>query len=177
MRKEKNMNTQIVVSSVTGNTLKVAKAIFESLVNSNKVDKCALVKVEDYKNSDDFENVLVGFWLDSGHADIKALEVIKSLKDKNVGIFGTLGGRPDSKGAFEVMQKTCESLDKSNVLLGNMFIQGKVSSEVLERMYVAFPHLKDDENHQKRIKEAATHPDATDLEMAAMTARKWLENL
>lgn len=43
------MNTQIVVSSVTGNTLKVAKAIFESLVNSNKVDKCALVKVEDYK--------------------------------------------------------------------------------------------------------------------------------
>ena len=58
MRKEKNMNTQIVVSSVTGNTLKVAKAIFESLVNSNMVDKCALVKVEDYKNSDDFENVL-----------------------------------------------------------------------------------------------------------------------
>ena len=53
------MNTQIVVSSVTGNTLKVAKAIFESLANSNKVDKCALVKVEDYKNSDDFENVLV----------------------------------------------------------------------------------------------------------------------
>ena len=46
------MNTQIVVSSVTGNTLKVAKAIFESLVNSNKVDKCALVNVEDYKNSD-----------------------------------------------------------------------------------------------------------------------------
>ena len=37
MRKEKNINTQIVVSSVTGNTLKVAKAIFESLVNSNKV--------------------------------------------------------------------------------------------------------------------------------------------
>lgn len=49
------MNTQIVVSSVTGNTLKVAKAIFESLVNSNKVDKCALVKVEDYKNSDDLK--------------------------------------------------------------------------------------------------------------------------
>ena len=31
MRKEKNMNTQIVVSSVTGNTLKVAKAIFKVL--------------------------------------------------------------------------------------------------------------------------------------------------
>ena len=160
------MNTQIVVSSVTGNTLKVAKAIFESLVNSNKVDKCALVKVEDYKNSDDFENVLVGFWLDSGHADIKALEVIKSLKDKNVGIFGTLGGRPDSKGAFEVMQKTCESLDKSNVLLGNMFIQGKVNSEVLERMYVAFPHLKVTllDSLNKRIKFLNTVINELDLE-------------
>ena len=74
------------------------------------------------------------------------------------------------------MQKTCESLDRSNVLLGNMFIQGKVSDEVLEKMYVAFPHLKHDENHQKRIKDASTHPDATDLEMAAMTARKWVEH-
>lgn len=168
------MNTQIVVSSVTGNTLKVANAIFESLAKSDKTDRCTLVKVDDYKNSDGYEFVLVGFWLDSGHADIKALEVIKSLKNKKVGIFGTLGGRPDSKGAFEVMQKTCQSLDKSNVLLGNMFIQGKVSEEVLEKMYESFPNLKNDENHQKRINDASSHPDKTDLDMASMTAKKWL---
>ncbi len=42
-----------------------------------------------------------------------------------------------------------------------MFLfRAKLSSEVLKKMYVAFPHLKDDENHQKRSKEAATHPDA-----------------
>lgn len=169
------MKKLIVVSSRTGNTLKVAKAVHEALT------ECDLVKTEELLcednskiNTDDYEVIIAGFWLDSGHIDDLSQKFIPSVKNKKVILFGTLGGDPQSKGAEVMMDRTIESLDKSCSLLGHFWIQGKIASDVIELMYSHHPNLKDNQEHQERLKRASSHPDENDLKKAVGLVREFL---
>ncbi|MGN1281452.1 MAG: flavodoxin family protein [Succinivibrio sp.] len=166
------MKALIVVSSVTGNTLKVAKAVQSAL-------SCDLARIEDILDTDNFDTenydtLIVGFWLDSGHIDNKSLEFIPTVKNKKVVLFGTLGGDPQGKGAAMMMDRTVSMLDKSNELLGHFWIQGKISDDVISLMYSHHPELKDNKAHQERIKRASTHPDENDLKKAQELVKSFL---
>lgn len=163
------MKSVVLYSSLTGNTKKVASSIASAIENAQ------IKEIDESLSLDDYDFVAVGFWLDSGHVDKKSLEVIKKLKNKKVALFGTLGGDPNSEGACKVMDKTVSYLDKSNKLVGTLWIQGKVSEDVLKKIYESFPHLKNDESHMKRILDASGHPSAQDLDLAFYTAKKWAE--
>ncbi len=166
------MKTLIAVSSQSGNTLKIALAMTEAFTHS------ALLKIGlDEIKPDGYDFVAVGFWLDSGHADSKALNFIKSLKHKKVALFGTLGGDPNSEAAAKVMDETIDNLDKSCMLVGTMWSQGKVSEKVLKKMYEIYPDLKTDKKHLNRIAKASLLPDAMDFDRAFNTALKWKESL
>ena len=166
------MNKLVAVSSKTGNTRKVAAAISDAIADSK------LIEIEDAPLAlDEYGFVAVGFWLDSGHADDKALSIIKTLRGKNVALFGTLGGDPSSAEAQKVMDETVSYLHESNNLVGTMWCRGRISQSVLSRMYELYPKIRNDKKHLERVALASSHPDEQDLVNAALNARKWMECL
>ena len=76
----------IIYSSKTGNTKKLAEKIREVLPEEN----CDYFGTEGAKAlSSDI--LYIGFWTDIGNADPATLELLKSLKNKKIFLFGTAG--------------------------------------------------------------------------------------
>lgn len=154
------MKTLIVYSSLTGNTKKVAQAIWEVCG-----DRPALFSIEESPTPDDYDLVLVGFWVDRGAPDKKAQAYISSLQGKTVGLFATLGAYPDSEHAAQSMQAAVNLLADSNRLAGTFICQGKVDPKLVEqfqKLPVGHPHAMDPARIE-RLREAVKHPDEADL--------------
>ena len=79
-------NYSIVFSSSTGNTKKLADAVYEILPK----DKCDYFGENDSKIPPS-DLLYIGFWTDKGSADTKTLELLAKLKNKKIFLFGTAG--------------------------------------------------------------------------------------
>ncbi len=158
------MQTLVVYSSLTGNTKKVAEAIYEVFG-----EKAALFPVEMAPAPTDYDFVIVGFWVDKGTVDKKAQEYLKTIQNKPVALFATLGAYPDSEHAASSLKNAAAFLDVSNQLVGNFICQGKIDTKLIEQFKNMpsgnHPHAATPER-MERYKEAAKHPDAGDLEAA-----------
>ena len=105
------MGTQrysILYSSKTGNTKKLAEKIREVLPEEN----CDYFGTEGAKAlSSDI--LYIGFWTDIGNADPVTLELLKSLKNKKIFLFGTAGFGGSEAYFQQVLGKVKESVDES----------------------------------------------------------------
>ncbi len=152
------MKSLVVYSSRTGNTEKVAQAIFEILEEPKEI-----WPVENAPMPDEFDFIALGFWVNRGTADEKAQEYIKKIKGKKIGIFGTLGAYPDSDHAVRAMKRV-EKLLFQNEVLGGFLCQGKIDPEVVRRMGKLAPETHPmTPERRKRIEEAKLHPNEKDL--------------
>ncbi|AJQ26557.1 flavodoxin family protein [Pelosinus fermentans] len=157
------MQTLVVYSSLTGNTKKVAEAIYEVFGA-----RAALFPVETAPAPTNYDFVIVGFWVDKGTADKKAQEYLKTIQDKPVALFATLGAYPDSEHAASSLKNAAAFLDVSNQLVGTFICQGKIDPKLIEQfknMPGNHPHAATPER-MERYKKAASHPDSSDLEAA-----------
>jgi flavodoxin len=157
------MQTLVVYSSLTGNTKKVAEAIYEVFGA-----RAALFPVETAPAPTNYDFVIVGFWVDKGTADKKAQEYLKTIQDKPVALFATLGAYPDSEHAASSLKNAAGFLDVSNQLVGTFICQGKIDPKLIEQlknMPGNHPHAATPER-MERYKEAAKHPNADDLKAA-----------
>ena len=164
------MKNLIVCSSKTGNTNKIAEAIFDILPESRE-----LFSVEDAPSPDSYDFIAIGFWVDRGAADGKAQQYMKRIKEKKVGIFGTLGAYPNSIHAREVLSSVRELLD-GNDLLGEFICQGKIDPNILDKMPKNGVHTMTPER-KTRIDEAKKHPNETDCRYAQNAFREMLQGL
>ncbi len=164
------MKNLVVYSSRTGNTKKIAEAIFEVLPESKEI-----FMVEDAPSPDLYDFIAIGFWVDKGTADEKAQGYIKTIKEKKVGIFGTLGAYPNSIHAREVLSSVRELLD-GNDLLGEFICQGKIDPYILDKMPKNGVHTMTQER-KVRIDEAKKHPNETDCRYAQNAFREMLQGL
>jgi flavodoxin len=157
------MQTLIVYSSLTGNTKKVAEAIYKVFGK-----EAMLFPVETAPAPTNCDFVIVGFWVDKGTADKKAQEYLKTIQDKPVALFATLGAYPDSEHAASSLKNAAAFMDASNQLVGTFICQGKIDPNLIEQfknMPGNHPHTVTPER-MERYKKAASHPDASDLETA-----------
>lgn len=157
------MKSMVVYSSRTGNTKKVAEALYKALPEPKD-----LFNVDDNPDSTHYDLIVTGYWVDKGTADAKAREFFKTLNNKQVAIFGTLGAYPDSDHANSCRENVKDLL-ADNTILGDFICQGKVDPDLIKLMETK---MKDDPHHsvtperKKRHKEAAKHPDEKDFENA-----------
>ena len=79
------MKTQVLYKSRTGNTEKIAKAIFEAIPGNDK-DIAAFQGQTDYNMGDLY---FIGFWTDRGSASVDVLDYLGSLQGKRIALFGT----------------------------------------------------------------------------------------
>ena len=168
------MKILVTYSSLTGNTKKVAQAIHAVLPAGT-----VLVETLPLPETQEFDLVFVGFWVDKSTADPVAAELLKNLKGKRVALFATLGAYPDTPYAEKCMRNAASLLDSSNEFISDFHCQGKVDPKLIER----FKELPPEHPHSltpervARHKEASFHPDGSDLAAAAAFAKNVIAHI
>ncbi|RZN32941.1 MAG: hypothetical protein EF813_11490 [Methanosarcinales archaeon] len=74
------MRTLVVYSSRTGNTKKIADAIYEITPEESKI-----APVEYNPDFKDYDFVVLGFWVDKGLPDKKAQKYLRTINRKKIG--------------------------------------------------------------------------------------------
>jgi len=168
------MRTLVVYSSRTGNTKKIADAIYGIMPEGSKI-----APVEDNPNFEDYTFVVLGFWVDKGLPDKKAQEYLKTINGKKVGLFMTLGADPDSEHANDCMKRASEMVRSDNDLIGHFISQGKVAPKLIkmfEKIPPDHPHALTPERvalHER----ASTHPNQEDLRNARAAFKEMLAKM
>ncbi len=159
----------VVYSSLTGNTKQVAESIHEVLPAGTPI-----FDVEHVGDLSEYKHVFVGFWVDKSTADPKAADFIKSLSNKKIGLFMTIGAYPHTPYAEKCLQMVTDLFDKSNTVQNTFHCHGRIDPKLRER-FKSFPpdhpHALTPER-LARHKAAETHPDAQDLQAAKEFAQK-----
>lgn len=159
------MKTLVAYSSLTGNTKMVAESIYDGIEGEKEI--IYINEVKDF-NTEDFDTIVVGYWVDKGGMDARAKKFVNSISNKNIASFGTLGADPESDHGKKVLQKAEDICSKSNKYLGGFLTRGKIDPKLVEKMG-KFPlklvHPLTPER-LARIEAAKPHPTPEDLENA-----------
>lgn len=153
--------------SWTGNTKKVADAIFEALEG----DKTIKVP-DDVQALDAYELIFIGFPVHSHSVPFKIEELIKRVPSgKKIAFFSTHGSLTGSRLSREALEHAT-ILASGSKILGTFSCRGKVSLQALEVLGKSPEHLA----WVEMAASAQTHPDENDLEDARSFA-KWILTL
>ena len=158
------MKIMVTYLSQTGNTQKVAEAIFDTLHSPEK----EIAAIDDAKDPAAYELIFVGFPVHSNSVPKKADAFLRSIPaGKKVAVFATHGSiknGPLAKTAFE----TAATLPKGKIL-GMFGCRGKVVQSVIDAMSKTTEHKP----WAEEAASASTHPDEADLK----DARAWAEQM
>lgn len=152
----------VLFSSQTGNTKILAQAIAQALPAAG----CDYFG--DYQDRVPSSPVLfVGFWTDKGTADAATLELLKTVKNKKIFLFGTAGFGGSAAYFQKILLRVQENLDAGNQVIGTFMCQGKMPLSVRQR----YEKMKEQPNPAPNLDmlianfdRALTHPDAQDLQ-------------
>ena len=129
----KRESYSIVFSSLTGNTKKLADVIHETLPK-NECDYFGTIEAQVPQS----KLLYVGFWTDKGNADHKTLELLSKLKNKKIFLFGTAGFGGSDVYFQKILGQIRQSIDSSNVIVGEYMCQGKMPQSVNGRCSYCF---------------------------------------
>ena len=124
-----------------------------------------IAPIEDNIDTEEFDLILIGYWVDKTTADSKILSYIEKISDKKIGIFATLGAYPDSEHASGALKSIRDLLEARNQVVAEFICQGKVDPKITEQ----FENLPPDHRmymtpeRRQRHEDASTHPDQADI--------------
>ena len=164
------MKAAVVYSTLTGNTKKVAEAFCAGLGSGTE-----LFDVKDAPNMAAYDLVVMGFWVDRGHPDQKSMDFMKKVTGKKVFSLFTLGARPRTAHAFKCAYTSASYWGEGCEQIGSWHCQGAIDPKLIEQMrkmpkVPGNPHAATPET-EARWADAASHPDAEDLEAAKEAAK------
>ncbi len=167
------MDVMVVYSSQTGNTRKIANAIFAAIPGDSK----DIQNVKEYQGKD-ANLFFVGFWTDKGDCDARIAGLLSGLHEKRVALFGTCGMGADESYYDQIAARVRKWLPADNIYLGCFFCQGKMPMQVRNR-YESLLDGSDRDIHIRlmirNFDEAMLHPDRKDEQAAARFAREIFE--
>ena len=154
--------TLVAYFSRTGNTKKVAEAIFEE-IPGDKV----LKPMEEVGDMAPFQNIFAGFPVQSHSVPYQAEVFLKKIPEgKKVALFSTHGSVTGSNLSREALEYASVLVAKAR-LVATFSCRGKVSMKALEVLMKSPEH----EAWADMAASAATHPDEHDLTEARAFAR------
>lgn len=163
-----NERYSIIYSSRTGNTKKLAEAIY-NVLPQNSCDY--------YGEIDKIENELskvlyIGFCTEKEDADLQTIELLKQLKNKKIFLFGTAGYGESEKYFKNIVDNVKKNIDSSNTIIGTFMCQDKMPLSVLER----YKKMKEQKNSMFNIDnlivnfdKALSHPNENDIKKLEKT--------
>lgn len=166
------MKLLITYSSKTGNTKKLAEGIHKYMELSN----CDIKPISEVETLDDYDTILVGYWVDKGGPNTEAAEFLKTITGKRVGIFATLGAYPDTQHGWDSLVNGENLIKENNEVIGKYICQGKLSEKIIS----FFKTLEPGNPHAitpaklKRYEIAAQHPNEAEMKSAAILFKERL---
>ena len=155
------MTYAIVYSSRTGNTKRLAETVRRDLE-----DETVLYCGELSEKALEADRIFIGFWTEQGTCDKQTEAFLKTVRRKEVFLFGTAGFGDDPNYFETILKRTRRHLHHSVTVLDTFMCCGKMPVSVRER-YVKLmdspsrpPHL---EEMNANFDRAIFHPDAADL--------------
>jgi flavodoxin len=173
MKKEKSiqggsMKVLVAYYSATGNTKKVAEAIFEAIPTEKE-----LKSVQEVKETAGFDIIFYGFPVNAHSVPAKAAGFINGLPaGQKVAFFsthGSLRGGQLPKQAFEHALGLAAKLK----VLGHFGCRGEVSQEIIDALLKSPAH----QAWAEEARGAIGHPDANDLADAKTFAEEMLAKI
>ena len=159
--------TLVTYFSQTGNTKKIAEAIFDNLE-----DEKAIQPIDEAQQLDEFNLIFIGFPVHSHGVPLKIQNFIKNIPtNKKIAFFSTHGSLTGSRLSREALEHAVILASKAKVL-GTFSCRGKVSLNTLE----VFKKSPEHEAWAEMAVSAASHPDKRDLE-EAKSFSKWIRIL
>ena len=156
------MKVQIVYSSLSGCTRRLAEGIFDAMT----VDTKEIYDLAAGTPELDGDAVLLGYWVDKGMPDAQAKAYLETVRDAKVALFGTLGAWPDSDHARDCIaqgEALVNAPERRNKVLGTYLCQGKVDPKIVAMMQKMASDVHPMTPERKaRLEEAAKHPDEAD---------------
>ncbi len=123
------MKTLVVYSSQTGNTKKLANAVYESLKEEKEI-----FPVENAPDPKNYDFIALGFWFKGGKPDPKSAEYLGKIgKGKRLFLFATHGASPESDHAKNGI-KNAGNLAHNVEIIGSFTCQGEVNPKVMEKV-------------------------------------------
>lgn len=165
------MKIAVIYSSKTGNTKKIAQAIHQALPQDTQFHA-----IEKAPDPSEFDLIFMGYWVDKGTADGKAINYMKTITNQKVATFSTLGAYPDSDHGKTSLVNAVTCFGENCKVVDQYICQGAIDPkfiEWMEKLPKDHSHAPD-EMRRKRWAEAASHPDQNDLDHAATFAKQVL---
>ncbi|MFV0519312.1 MAG: flavodoxin family protein [Lachnospirales bacterium] len=155
----------VIYSTITGNTEKVAKSIYESL----KVEK-EIFNINDIaqKNFEKSDIIILCYWCSRGTADSKTLGFLDKVKNKKIIAVGTLGAYVESEHGQKMAERVKEKVMEKNEYIGKFVCRGKIDPKRTEKR-LSLPktdkHFLDEEGYKRHLS-SRVHPTQEDLSNA-----------
>ena len=150
--------------SRTGNTEKIAQAIFSAIPGKNK-DIARFAGQTDYDMGDIY---FIGFWTDRGSASVEVLDYLGSLQGKKIALFGTCGMGESIEYYRKIEERIKVFIEDGNQYMGCFLCRGKMPMQVREK-YLKMRCPGNEGQIQKMLQnfdKALLHPDWKDMENA-----------
>jgi flavodoxin len=159
--------TLVTYLSWSGNTKKVAEALFEELEGEKEIRKA-----DEVENLDEYDLIFIGFPVHSHSVPIKIEGLLKKIPPgKKIALFSTHGSLTGSRLSREALEHASILASKSRIL-GTFSCRGKVSDKAMEAMSKSPEHKA----WVEMAASARAHPDKNDLDDARSFA-KWIMTL
>ena len=160
------MKTLVTYYSESGNTEKVAKAIYEGL----EATENEIAKISEEKSFDDYDVIFVGFPVHGSSVPSKVEKRIKRIpKGKMLTFFGTHGSLRGGPLAISAFHYAITLAPKANII-GTFGCRGEVKASLLEGLM----NKAEYRFWALEARSAAGHPDDADLEDAKQFAEQML---
>jgi flavodoxin len=159
------MKALVTYYSESGNTEKLANAVFEGIEHAEK----GILPVQEVSNLDSYDLILVGFPVKSHSVPGKVKAVVKKIPDgKNVAFFSTHGSLRGGELAITAFYDALV-LAKHVRILGTFGCRGKVKQKIIDSLMEKAEHRA----WAQEAQSAVGHPDEADLEDGKTWAR-WM---
>jgi len=149
------MKSLVVYSSQTGNTKKLAEAVYEALPDEKEI-----FELGQAPDPAAYDLVAVGFWFKSGKPNPETMEFLPKLSGKATFIFATHGAPVEYDHVAKGLEEAKERAGGAKIL-GSFSCMGAVNPKVLEKVR-SMPEEKQP-LWISRAEEAANHPDDGDI--------------
>lgn len=156
------MKVQIIYSSLTGCTKRVADAIFHGI----DVEQKTIHNLKDGVPTIDGDIILLGYWGISGNPNDDMKAFLKTVKGKAVGIFCTLGYYADSAHAHQTVESGLNLVKENNEVIGSFVCNGAVAQNLIENQGKGGIHTPT-EQKELRWEMIKNHPTEAECALAA----------
>ena len=168
------MKVQIIYSSLSGCTKRLAEGIYEEL----NVEAKEIFDLNDGEPVLDGDIILLGYWVDKGGPNAQMKAFMETVEGKKVGVFCTLGFWADSTHAQSSLHNGVELLKEKNTIIGGYVCNGALSQKMIEafRARTSGPHSANPAS-EARWEIMKEHPTRNEIALASERFNERIEML